>query len=67
MFCQVSSWLVKFDDNLESRRIEDLLMKKDDWPSVKLACGSHINSIPPWCGRGMCNTIYYLLGLSYEY
>ena len=47
---ETATWHVRFYGAKDAKEMEDLLIKKKDWASIKLACGKGV--IPPWAGRG---------------
>jgi hypothetical protein len=46
-----ANWYIRFYGTADAGEMEELLLKKDDWGSIKMACGRHPN-LPPWAGRG---------------
>lgn len=48
------SWMVRFYGTDDAKEMEDLLIKKRNWPGIKLAAGRGgiIDPCPPWAGRG---------------
>ena len=47
------SWFVRFYGTEDAKEIEELLIEKEDWPGINLACGI-MNADPPvkpWVGR----------------
>ena len=47
------TWFVRLYGTDDAKELEDLLIEKEDWPGIKLACGvkNHDPPIPPWTGR----------------
>ena len=46
-------WYVRFHGMKDAAEMEDLLIKKDNWSGIKVACGlPGPPAIPPWAGRG---------------
>lgn len=50
---QTCIWFVKLFGQSDSKGMEDLLLKKEDWPGINLACGLHNSDpiVPTWIGR----------------
>ena len=46
-------WFVRFHGTEDAKEIEDLLIEKEDWPGINVACGKPNADppIPPWVGR----------------
>lgn len=51
---ETSTYEVRLFGTSDAKQIEDLLIEKDDYLGIKLACGSIDPDypFPPWCGRG---------------
>jgi hypothetical protein len=49
---QTISYYIRFHGTADAHTMEDLLLKKDDWIGIKLACGYTDPVFPPWVGRG---------------
>ncbi len=49
-----TTWFMTMSGTNDVAEIEDLLIRKQNWPGIKLASGSNRTSppIPPWAGRG---------------
>jgi hypothetical protein len=47
-----AAWYVRFYGTSDAGEMENLLLKKDDWGGLKLACGSATENLAPWAGRG---------------
>lgn len=47
------TWFVRFYGTEDAKEIEDLLIEKEDWPGIYLACGrpNEDPPVPPWVGR----------------
>lgn len=46
------TWEIRIFGTADAKEMEDLLVAKDDWQGLKLACGSQDPPLPPWAGRG---------------
>ena len=46
-------WFVRFYGTEDCKEIEQLLIEKEDWPGINLACGDpdRIPPLRPWTGR----------------
>jgi hypothetical protein len=49
---QTQAYYVKFFGTADAADMEDLLLAKDDWVGIKVACGATDPPCPPWVGRG---------------
>ena len=51
---ETATWFVRFYGTKDAKEMEDLLMKKEDWASIKLALHKKMANppLPPWSGRG---------------
>lgn len=49
---ETSTWYVRFHGTKDAGEMEELLLKKDDWASIRLAAASKDRNLPPWAGRG---------------
>ncbi len=49
-----STWIMTLSGTTDVQNIEDLLLKKENWPGIKLAAGKKTGDkrFPPWTGRG---------------
>ncbi len=47
---ETASWCVTFYGTKDAKEMEDLLMAKEDWATIKLA--NHSGKLPAWAGRG---------------
>lgn len=45
-------WSVRLYGATDAEQLEDLLIEKDDWAGLKLACQCDDPELPPWAGRG---------------
>jgi len=44
------TWYIRFYGTKDAGEMEELLLTKDDWASIKMAVGA--NGLKPWAGRG---------------
>eukprot|EP00602_Paraphysomonas_sp_CaronLab_P005489 CAMPEP_0185023260 /NCGR_PEP_ID=MMETSP1103-20130426/5945_1 /TAXON_ID=36769 /ORGANISM="Paraphysomonas bandaiensis, Strain Caron Lab Isolate" /LENGTH=750 /DNA_ID=CAMNT_0027555765 /DNA_START=339 /DNA_END=2591 /DNA_ORIENTATION=- len=49
---ETAVWEVRLFGTEDASAMEDMLIAKDDWQGIKLACGSDDPPLPPWAGRG---------------
>lgn len=49
-----STWIMTLSGTTDVQNIEDLLLKKENWPGIKVAAGKKTGEkrFPPWTGRG---------------
>ena len=48
---ETATWFVRFYGTKDAKEMEELLIKKDDWASIRIAQGSKIDDIPAWAGK----------------
>lgn len=46
-----ATWFVRLHGIADAAAVEDSLIKKDDWPGIRVACGSSEPKLPIWVGR----------------
>ena len=49
---ETATWYVRFYGTKDAKEMEELLIGKDDWASIKVAQGSKMDDIPAWAGKG---------------
>ena len=49
---ETTTWEIRLYGTKDASEMEDLLIAKDDWQGIKLACESTYPKLPPWAGRG---------------
>ena len=50
---ETAIWELRMYGSEDSKKIEEMMVHKEDWPGIKLCCAIPDKKLPPWVGRGM--------------
>lgn len=49
---ETATWEVRLFGSADAQKIEEIMVRKDDWQGLQLCCAIPEKKLPPWVGRG---------------